>query len=123
MTLHRVHLTLARNEEYPTGSPAHGYDLVVPLDAAGMLDAEAWKAHSKACTVRRFWQGEEDRKGLLRHIGRGWAIDYDASTREADEPFFKLDKHIFKTGEYVSVTEEDGEMLTFRINTIQPVKP
>ncbi|MDO8423246.1 MAG: hypothetical protein Q7S99_13905 [Parvibaculum sp.] len=122
MTLHRVHLTLARNEEYPTGSPAHGYDLVVPLDAAGMLDAEGWKAHSKACTVRRFWQGEEDRKGLLRHIGRGWAIDYDASTREADEPFFKLDKHIFKTGEYVSVTEEDGEMLTFRIDTIQTVK-
>ncbi|MDO8289917.1 MAG: hypothetical protein Q7T44_11930 [Parvibaculum sp.] len=122
MTLYHVHLTLARNEDFPNGSPHHGYDLVVPLDAAGALDSDAWKAHSKACTVRRFWQNEPDRKGLLRHIGRGWAIDYDATTREADEPFFKLDKHLFKTGEYVSVTEEDGAMLTFRIDTVQPLK-
>lgn len=123
MTLHRVHLTLARNDEHPNGSPAHGYDLVLPLDAAGALDAEGWKANPKACTVRRFWQGEEDRVGLFRHIGRGWLIDYDASTRDADEPFFKLDKHVFKVGEYVSVTETDGEMLTFRVGTVEPVKP
>lgn len=123
MTLHRVHLTLARNDEHPNGSPAHGYDLVLPLDAAGALDAEGWKANPKACTVRRFWQGEADRVGLFRHIGRGWLIDYDASTRDADEPFFKLDKHVFKVGEYVSVTETDGEMLTFRVGTVEPVKP
>ncbi|WP_339832005.1 hypothetical protein [uncultured Parvibaculum sp.] len=122
MTLYRVHMTLARNEEYPNGSPAHGYDLVVPLDASMKLDPDAWKAHAKECVVRRFWQGEPDQKGQLRHIGRGWAIDYDLSTPEADEPFFKLDRHEFKSGEYLSVTEQDGEMQTFRIVTVEPLK-
>ena len=120
MTLYRVHMTLARNEEYPNGSPAHGYDIVVPLDASMKLDPDAWKAHAKECVVRRFWQGEPDQK--LRHIGRGWAIDYDLSTPEADEPFFKLDRHEFKSGEYLSVTEQDGEMQTFRIVTVEPLK-
>ncbi|MDZ4382169.1 MAG: hypothetical protein U0942_12600 [Parvibaculum sp.] len=122
MTLYHVHMTLARNEEHPNGSPAHGYDLVVPLDAEMKLDPQAWKAHAKECTVRRFWAGEGDQKGLLRHIGRGWSIDYDISTPEADEPFFKLDRHEFKAGEYLSVQEQDGEMQTFRIVTVEPLK-
>ncbi|MDO8838692.1 MAG: hypothetical protein Q8J92_00390 [Parvibaculum sp.] len=122
MTLYRVHMTLARNEDHPNGSPAHGYDLVVPLDASMKLDPVAWKEHAKECVVRRFWQGEPDEKGLLRHIGRGWAIDYDLSTPEADEPFFKLDRHEFKSGEYLSVAERDGEMQTFRIVTVEPLK-
>ena len=122
MTLYHVHMTLARHEEFPNISPAHGYDLVVPLDGGMKLDPAAWKAHAKECTVRRFWQGEADQKGLLRHIGRGWAIDYDATTPEADEPFFKLDRHEFKSGEYLSVTEQDGEMQTFRIVTVEPLK-
>jgi len=122
MTLYHVHMTLARNEEHPNGSPAHGYDLVLPLDAEMKLDPQAWKEHAKECTVRRFWAGEGDQKGLLRHIGRGWAIDYDASTPEADEPFFKLDQHEFKAGEYLSVQEQDGEMQTFRIVTVEPLK-
>lgn len=121
MSLFHVRLTLARNEEFPNGSSKHGYDLVVPLDDASMLDAEGWKAATKKCTVRRFWGDETVRVGLLRHIGRGWLIDYDAATREADEPFFKLDRHEFKTGEYLSVTEEDGDMHTFRIDVIEPV--
>lgn len=121
MSLQHVRLTLARNQDFPSGSPRHGYDLVVPLDAEGMLDAEAWKAHPKSCKVRRFWADEEERHGLLRHIGRGWVIDYDATTREGDEPFFKLDRHSLKAGEYVSVTEQDGELLTFRVDVVEPV--
>ena len=115
-------MTLARNEEFPNGSPAHGYDLVVPLDADMKLDPDAWKVHAKECTVRRFWANEEEQKGFLRHIGRGWVIDYDMTTREGDEPFFKLDRHEFKAGEYLSVMEQEGEMQTFRIVTVEPLK-
>ncbi|MBI1262651.1 MAG: hypothetical protein GC184_13105 [Rhizobiales bacterium] len=121
MALFRVHLTLARTEEFPNGSTAHGYDLVVPLDSSGKLDPEAWKAHNKDCTVRRFWAGEDDQRGLLRHIGRGWVIDYDATTPSGDEPFFKLDRHDIKTGEYLSLLEQDGEMMTFRIASVTPL--
>ncbi|MGB5092069.1 MAG: hypothetical protein WBN97_01995 [Parvibaculum sp.] len=120
MTLYRVHLTLARTQDHPQGSKTHGYDLVVPLDASGKLDPEAWKLHARDCTVRRFWEGEDDKRGLLRHIGRGWVIDYDKTTRSGDEPFFKLDRHEIKTGEYLSLLEEDGEMMTFHIASVTP---
>ena len=122
MTLHHIRMILARNEDHPSGSSAHGYDLVLPLDAEMMLDPDEWKVTAKECVVRRFWQGEPDQKGVLRHIGRGWVIDYDVTTPEGDEPFFKLDRHEFKAGEYLSVREQDGEMQTFRIVTVEPLK-
>lgn len=120
MTLYRVHLTLARTKDHPQGSKARGYDLVVPLDASGKLDPEAWKAHTRDCTVRRFWEGEDDKRGLLRHIGRGWVIDYDKTTRSGDEPFFKLDRHEIKTGEYLSLLEDGDEMMAFHIVSVTP---
>ena len=122
MTLHHIRMILARNEDHPSGSSAHGYDLVLPLDAEMMLDPDEWKVTAKECVVRRFWQGEPYQKGVLRHIGRGWVIDYDVTTPEGDEPFFKLDRHEFKAGEYLSVLEQDGEMQTFRIVTVEPLK-
>lgn len=120
MTLYRVHMSLARNDEFPEGSAAHGYDFVVPLDGDMKLDPEAWKSHSKDCVVRYFSEGEDDQRGLLRHIGRGWVIDYDAATPEGDEPFFKLDRHQIQTGEYLSVKEDDGETRTYRIVSVEP---
>ena len=121
MALYRVHMTLARNEDFPNGSRDHGYEMVVPLDKEDMLDAEDWKVHSKECSVRRFWGDDEVQLGLLRHIGRGWTIDFDLSTPSGDEPFFKLDRHKITPGEYLSVKDQDGEMRTFHIETVKPV--
>lgn len=121
MTLYRVHLQLARSKEHPDGSNAHGYDFVAPLDGQGHLDAEAWKVSKKACTVRRFQPGQDEEHGHLVHIGRGWHFDYDQDGYEDDEPLFKLDRHVIKAGEYLSITEHDGVMRTFRIVTVKPV--
>ncbi len=121
MTLFHVHMILARTDEYPEGSNAFGYDLVVPLDANMNLDPEGWKTHKEACTVRRFTRDEADEHGLLRHIGRGWIIDYDATTDEDNEPFFKLDQRKIDIGEYLTVTEADGEQRTFRVVTVSPL--
>ena len=52
MTLKAVRLELGRTPEFPYGSPDHGYEFVVPLDAEDHLDVEAWSADKKACTVR-----------------------------------------------------------------------
>ncbi len=120
MTLYRIHMNAARSEEHPEGSDKHGYDFVAPLDADHHLDPEAWKAHKEDCIVRRFTDGEPDERGLLRHIGKGWTIDYDPTSTDDNEPFFKLDKHLISVGEYLSVTEHDGEMRTFHIVAVQP---
>ncbi|MEQ9520023.1 MAG: hypothetical protein RLN89_11365 [Parvibaculum sp.] len=120
MTLFRIHMNAARSEEFPNGSDKHGYDFVAPLDGDHLLDPQAWKAHSKDCWVHRFWAGEPDERGSLRHIGKGWVIDYDPSTTDDNEPFFKLDKHKIEVGEYLSVREPDGELVTFHIVSVQP---
>ncbi len=119
MTLFHVRLELARSKEFPNGSSLHGYELVAPLDAAGHLDAEIWKAKKPACTVRRFTRGAADEHGRLVHVGKGWHFDYDAKNTDDDERVFKLDRHVIKVGEYLSITEHDGVMRTFKIASVR----
>ena len=122
MALKRIRLELARDPEFPEGSSAHGYDLIAPLTEDGHLDAAEWRAHRDSCRVTRFWRGEPDEIGHLRHYpGGAWGFHYDIrGDAETDEPGFKLDRHVFLVGEYVSLLEQDGEMRTFRVAQIRP---
>jgi len=110
-----VRLELARTKEHPAGSPLHGYEMRVPLNEEGLLDEAEWREHKKGAVVRRFWQGEPDEVGHLIHTRhRKWAFSY-APGEEDDEPFFHLETHSLKAGEYVTITEHDGESYPFRI--------
>lgn len=121
MPLHHVRLELARSKDFPNGSAHHGYEFVAPLDAAGHLSTDEWKANKAKCTVRRFALGEGDEHGLLVDVGRGWHFDYDASDTDDNEPLFKLDRHQIKQGEYLSITEHDGVMRTFKVVRVTAV--
>ena len=50
--------------------------------------------------------------------GGVWAFDYDPKSEADDENGFKLDKHIFKPGEYISFQERDGVLRAFRIVSV-----
>jgi len=119
MPLKRIRLELARCKDFPEGSHAHGYDLIAPLDDEGHLNAEEWREAKSRCTVRRFWGDEEEQHGHLRHVGRGWHFHYDGLDTDDDEPLFKLDRHALLEGEYISVLEEDEEMMPFRIVSVR----
>ena len=120
MTLRTIRLELARNKEFPEGSPQHGYEFVAPLDKEGRFDASEWNKNKRECAVRRFWGDEAEEKGLLIHTrGKNWAFSYVPSSDDDDEPIFRFDRHLFKQGEYVSVTEHDGIQRTFRIVAIR----
>lgn len=119
MALRKIRLELARNSAFPQGSPQRGYDLVAPLTADGHFDAAEWKTAKSHCRVRRFWEGEPDQEGLLVHRGGGWAFDYDRTRKDDDEPLFKLDRHRIVEGDYLTVTEHDGEQRTFRVAKVQ----
>ncbi len=121
MSLFRVKLELARSKEAPNGDPAHGYAFVAPLDAAGHLDASAWKAVKERCSVDRIVKNKVEERGHLVHVGQGWHFDYKGGTRDDDEPLYKLDRHLLKVGEYVSVTEHDGVLRTFRVASVSPL--
>lgn len=122
MTLSRIRLELARTKEAPEGNPNCGYEFVAPLDTAGRFEEEAWRQHKAACTVRRFWQNEDDERGMLVHTrGRKWVFSY-APGDDDDEPLFKFDRHTFSVGEYVSVTEHDGVVRPFRVVAVTPLR-
>lgn len=114
-------MELARTEGFPEGSPAHGYEFVAPLTAEGHVDVEEWRKAKDRCTVRRFWDGQDDEHGKLRYLGHGWRFDYDPSDADDDEPFFKLDRHVLTKGAYVSVTEHDRVQRPFKIVETTPL--
>lgn len=118
MTLKRIRLELARCAEFPNGSTTRGYEFTAPLTADGQLDAEEWRESRPACTVRRFWDGEDDEHGILVHVGQGWRFHYDDTDPDEDEPLYKLDRHTIREGEYLSITEHDGVLKTFRVARI-----
>jgi hypothetical protein len=122
--LKRIRLDLARSKDFPSGSTRHGYEFVAPLDQDGHIDPELWRLHRAHCGVRRFWQGEDDQIGHLVHKPGGseharWVFDYDASRQDDDEAGYRFGAHAFRLGEYVSIRDEDGDLHTFQVRSVE----
>ena len=117
MSLRTVRLELARDPDFPDGSPDRGYEFIAPLNEDGRIDAAEWRRRRDECTVRRFWEGEDDEIGHVIHTqGRRWKFHYDVTGDEDDdEAGYRFDDHVFKEGEYVSILEHDGALRTFRV--------
>jgi hypothetical protein len=121
--LQKIRLELARDPDFPNGSRAHGYEFVAPLDGNGHIDTEQWHAQRERCRVRRFWEGEDDEVGhVVRKPGGSWAFHYDIhGDGDDDESGYRFASHAFKPGEYVSIREQDEELRTFRVVSVNPV--
>jgi hypothetical protein len=125
--LKHIRLQLARSKEFPSGSPRHGYDLTAPLDDKGHIDRELWRKHETECRVRRFWGNEEDAIGLLVHKPGGaeharWMFDYGTRSNEDEEAGYRFGAHRFAAGEYVSISDHGGDLHTFKVVAVEPVK-
>lgn len=123
-TFKRIRLHLARSREFPEGSSRHGYELVAPIDTKGHIDLELWRKHRDHCRVRRFWNGEPEQVGRLLHKAGGaeharWVFDYDESRADDDEAGYRFGGHTFTPGEYVSIIEDDGDVRTFRVVSVE----
>jgi hypothetical protein len=119
MPLMRIRLELARDPDHPNGSSAHGYEFAAPLTADGHLDATAWKSLRDQCRVKRFWGDDPSEVGRLVHRpGGSWAFDYNPHSKGDDEPGYRFGTHRFVPGEYVSITEHDGVLRTFRVTRV-----
>lgn len=121
--LKRIRLNLARSREFPAGSARHGYEFVAPLRHDGHIDPELWRKYREHCGVRRFW-GNEEEVGHLVHKPGGsehaqWVFDYDASSTDDDEAGYRFASHAFRPGEYVSIRDEDDEMHTFTVVSVE----
>ena len=120
----RIRLHLARSKEFPEGSSRRGYEFIAPIDASGHIDLSAWRNHRELCSVHRFWDDEPNQVGLLRHKAGGaeharWVFDYDDARSDDDEAGYRFGSHAFIPGEYVSITEDDGDVHTFRVMSVE----
>ena len=124
-TLKRIRLNLARSKEFPQGSSQHGYEFAAPLKPDGHIDEALWRQYRERCRVRRFWEGEDDQIGFLVHRPGGpehgrWMFDYNPQRADDDESGYRFGAHAFRNGEYVSIRNEDGEMHTFQVVSVEP---
>lgn len=119
MGLSRIVMRLARNPgtEFAEGDDHRGYALVAPLTADGKLDEAGYRANRSACTVRHFAPDEDPMEGKLGRRGERWFFDYGAEG-ETDEPLYRIGQHRFAVGEYVSITDEDGRLLTYKVTEV-----
>ena len=68
---------------------------------------------------RRFAPDEDPVDGRLARRGERWYFDYDDSEEADDEAVYRLGDHRFAVGEYVTVNDEDGRPLTYKVVEIQ----
>jgi len=122
--LKRIRLELARSKQFPSGSARHGYEFVAPLDGNSHIDPKLWQQHREHCRVRRFWNGDPDEIGRLVHKPGGaeharWVFDYDLAATDDDESGYRFGAHAFIPGEYVSIRDDEGELHTFQVASVQ----
>jgi hypothetical protein len=123
MSLSRIVMRLARNPgtEFAGGDDHRGYALTAPLTEDGHLDAAAYAKAKDVCVVRRFAPDEDAADGRLNRRGERWFFDYDEDVELDDEPVHRLGQHRFALGEYVTVTDDDGRPLTYKVMEVTPV--
>jgi hypothetical protein len=123
MGLSRIVMRLARNPgtEFADGDDHRGYALVAPLTPDGMLDEASYRAARDKCTVRRFAPDDDPQEGLLKRRGEQWFFDYDDEDAADDEGVHRLGQHRFAVGEYVSVADEDGRLLAYKVTDVAPL--
>lgn len=121
MALSRIVMRLARNPgtEFAGGDDHRGYALTAPLTEDGLLDEAAYGKAKDQCVVRRFAPDEDVAEGRLNRRRDRWFFDYDEEDSADDEPLYRLGEHRFAVGEYVTVTDEDGRPLTYKVVEVQ----
>ncbi len=120
MSWKSLRLELARTREFPNGSPNHLYLLHLPLDASGIVDEAALGREPNRALVRRSWPDEPDISGYVVRTPRGWVLSYRPG-EEDDEIVFHLETHRLVPGEYITLTDPDGDQLPFRVMSIHPL--
>ncbi|MEP7350782.1 MAG: hypothetical protein ABI668_12655 [Sphingorhabdus sp.] len=118
MTWKNIRLDLARTAEFPDGSTAHNYIFSLPVDDNGALEVNELRDADDHPKVRRIWPQEPDRIGVILPKGHGWVFSYREGDAD-DEAIFHLENHPIKLGQYLTITETNGEKLPFRVTSCQ----
>jgi hypothetical protein len=109
-----IRLELARTKDFPEGSVSRAYLLRLPLREDGLIDEGTLRKMPARATVRRFWPNQPDMSGYVIRTPQGWGFSYEPG-EEDDENVYHLETHPIRPGEYITLTEPDGQRLPFRV--------
>jgi hypothetical protein len=111
-----IRLELARTAQFPAGSVSRGYLIRLPLGDSDHVDRRTLQKTPHRATVRRYWSTEPDEAGVVEEASNGsWALRCNGSA-----PRMMLVENLpIRLGQLVSVVEEDGKKLPFRIASIR----
>lgn len=118
MNWKQIRLTLARTPEYPSGSSEHAYELVLPVGTDGIIDLAAFERMPGRATVQRLWPGQDTMRGAILRQKGGFVFSY-APGEADDEQIFHLENHPLRLGEYITLTEPDGDRLAYQIAAVR----
>jgi hypothetical protein len=120
-TLTHIRLELAREPGAPAGNPQDGWDIVAVLDAEGRLDAAGCRDQAERLHVRRFEDNQTIATGTLRQgPGGKWLLDLEPEDAP-DATGFRFGEERFVAGEYVSLTDADGDSHTYVVAKAAPL--
>lgn len=112
-------MALAAGPGFPEGSAGHRYEIELALDPAGRPDGGAWTAEPEPWRARRIAPGVEPVSGDVQFDpDNGWSIRfYGAAADSPDAPETRFDSGAepVRPGEYMTVTEPDGAVFTYRV--------
>jgi len=123
--MRKIRLERARAKGHPQGEAGEGYDLVAPLDDYGHISLEGWRSQRALCFVHRLEGGDIVERGVLAHRAGGpggatWIFNYDPRSSGEEEVGYHFEAHAFVVGEYVSIRDGDGDVLTYRVTSVKP---
>ena len=108
----KLTMLLAQGPGLPDGDLGDRLVTHLLLNAQGQIDPAAYEADPTPWLATREAPGREPIQGEVSRLDEGWALQ---SRRDADDPLWTFEGHVFRPGELVRLGRPDGEELLFRI--------
>ena len=122
----KITLQEARSKGAPAGGGQSGYEFFAPLDEARATSTSSpgrRSAHAASCIVSitaRSWSGGCWCIALAARAAPHGRSITRPGTNDDEEQGYRFASHAFQTGEYVSVRDGDGDLKTYRVETVTP---
>jgi hypothetical protein len=118
----KLRLELAREIGKPEGDRNTAYELVLPLNPDGHIDATSWLDDPVACTVRHIRPGQVDAIGVLARSAHGrWRFDYHSGHDAQDHQGIRFGDDRFVPQAFVGINEDDGRTHAYRVVSIDEI--
>lgn len=116
----RVTALLTSAPGRPAGDTRCGVEIELCLTPLGEPDRLGC-ATDAAWSARRFWRDRPDWNGFLIPLdGDRWGL---RGANDPDEPFWELRGRRFRPGDHLTLRRPNGEELTFRVVSVETVRP